>query len=186
MANSSLEQIVANTQSALDTLYSVTGISLNSLEKLSFHNLENARSVLEAQLDSGRQLLGARNLREASPINGVLSQPSIEKNIAYLRGIYDISAATQDELIKLFERSHSALNNSISSQLDWYSKSPANSDLAVAAVKSAISAANSAFENANKAVRHVANITEASVNAAASSTSRAVDAANSSNRKKAA
>jgi phasin family protein len=186
MANYSLEQIAANNKSALDTLHAFATVSLNSLEKLSFHNLESTRNALEEQLDSSKSWLGAKNLHEAFSVSGVLSQPQIEKNIAYLRGIYDISTAAQDELIKLFERGHSELNKSITSHLDWYSKSPANSEFAVAAVKSAISAANSAFENTNKTVRQVANIAEASVNAASSATSRAVDAANSSSRKKAA
>lgn len=186
MANYSLEQIVANNKSALDTLYTIANISLNNLEKLSFHNLASARSALEDQLDNSKNWLDAKNLHDLFSINDALTQPQIEKNIAYLRAIYDISSATQNEFVKLFERNHGELNKSLSSHLDWYAKSPANSDLAIAAVKSAISAANSAFENANKTVRQVANIAEASVNAASNASSRTIDATNSSSRKKAA
>ena len=74
------------------------------------------------------------------------------------------------------EGQHAELNDTVSSLLDGYAKSSDNSGAAVAAVKSAISAANSAFANANKAARQVAGITGAGVSA----TVQAIGAANQS------
>jgi len=53
---------------------------------------------------------------------------------------------------------------------------PAGSDVAVAAVKSAIAAANSAYDSMNKAAKQVAEIAEANVAAATSATVKAVGA----------
>ena len=181
MAHSSLDTVVANQKAAFDHFASLAGLTLNSIEKLASHQLSNARRALVQQVDRSKEALDAKNLQQIFSLQDFLAQSPVEHGIAYYRGIYDISAEAQDEYIKLLERSHGELNKTISSILDWYSKSSANSDLAVAAVKSALSAANSAFENANKAVRQVANVAEASVSA----TARAVDVA-SAPRKKAA
>jgi len=186
MANSSIEHLTAASAASLETLQSAINISLNSLEKLASHQLSSTRNVLLEQLDGVRSLLDAKSPQQAFSLNGAQFQPQIEQAIAYYRGLHDISATTQEEYVKWLEQGHAELNKSLSSALDWYAKSAGNSELAVTAVKSAISAANSAFENANKAARQVANITEASVSAASKATSRAVEAVNSSTRRKAA
>lgn len=187
MANSS-EQWVAASQAALDSVYSAFGISLGSLEKLASHHLSSTRNSLLEQQEHTRQLLGVKDPQEAFALQRSHAQPQVEKAVAYFRGLYDISAETQEAFAKLLEARQAELIQTLGSALDGYGKSAGNADLAVAAVKSAISAANSAFENAHKAARQVADITEAGVNAAASATVRAVGASSpgAATRKKAA
>ena len=68
--------------------------------------------------------------------------------------------------------------------LDKASKSaPAGSDVAVAAVKSAIAAATSAFDNMNKAAKQVSEIAEANVAAATNATVKAVGSSAGSKKK---
>lgn len=186
MPQSSFDHLIANQKSALDSLYRLSNISLNTGEKIVQHHLAIARDALDGQLEHHKSALAAKDLNQLLSIGASLAKPQVEQGVSYYRGLYDIQASAQDEFIKLVEHSNGELNKSISSVLDWYSQSSGNSDLAVAAVKSAISAANSAFENANKTVRQVANIAEASVNAATSATVRAVDSVQPSQRKKAA
>lgn len=175
MANSS-EQWVAASQAAVDSVYSAFGISLSGFEKLAAHTLSGARNGLLEQLEFSRQLLGVKDPQEAFALQRGHAQPQIEKAVAYLRGLYDISTETQEAFAKLLEARQAELLQTLGSALDGYGKSAGNAELAVAAVKSAISAANSAFENAHKAARQVADITEAGVAAAASATVRAVGA----------
>lgn len=186
MPQSAFDSLVANQKSALDTLFRFSNISLNTTEKIARHHLSTARNALDAQLEHHQSALAAKGLNQLLSLGTSFAKPQVEQGASYYRGLYDIHASAQDDYIKLFEHGHEELNKSISSLLDWYSQSSGNSDLAVAAVKSAISAANSAFENANKTVRQVANIAEASVNAATSATVRAVDSVQSAPRKKAA
>lgn len=186
MALSSFDSIIANQKSALDTLYRLTNISLNTTEKIVQHHLSVARDAFATQLEHHKSALEAGDLNQRLSIGTSFAKPQVEQAVGYHRGLFDIHASAQDDYIKLFEHSHGDLNKSVSALLDWYSQSSGNSDLAVAAVKSAISAANSAFENANKTVRQVANIAEASVNAATSATVRAVDSVQVAPRKKAA
>jgi phasin family protein len=179
------EKLIAVSKTNIDTLYSFLTISLESIEKLSSHHLSALREVAQEQLDSTHRLLESKSLSDVSSLQGGFGFPQFEQVAAYQRGIVDISSGTQEHLIKLLERQQAEFNKAISLLLDGYAKSSANSEVAVAAVKSAISAANSAFENANKAARQVANITEAGLSAASSATVRAVSSTSPA-RKKAA
>ncbi len=184
MANASLETVVSGQKAILDTLHSFADISLSSFGKIASHHLASSRRAVEQHIEQGKAILDSKDIQGALALSGNLVQPHIDNGIDYLRGVHDISNEAQEQYISLIERSHGELNESISSVLDWYSKS-AHTDVAVAAVRSAVSAANSAFENAHKTARQVANIADASVKAATSATSRAIDASTPS-RKKAA
>jgi phasin family protein len=168
------EQLISANVAAFDTLLSLVNTSLNSSEKITALNLASVRSAIGEQIEATKQVLVAKDLHQSFAIHGSLLQSQIEKSIANARSFYEISAGVQDELTKLLESKHAELNNSVSSLLDLYAKSSSNSAVTVTAVKSAISAANSAFENAHKAARQFADITDASVTAATNATARAV------------
>ena len=181
---SSPEQLVAAQKATFDTLFAVFNSTLDSAEKLASLNVSSTRAAVEDQISSAKALLGAKDLQEVLALQGSLAQPQVEKAIAYARSVYEISSTAQEELVKRLELHQSEVNKSVTSLLDSYSRSaPGGSQVAVAAFKSAISAANPPFENATKAARHVANITEASVDAASSATVRAVGAATPAKRK---
>lgn len=183
MANPSLESFTEAGKAGLETLKSVINISLSGVEQLASHHLSSTRDSLLDQVESSRQLLGSKDPQQALGLLGAHLQPQAERSIAYFRRLYEISAGSHEQYVKLLEQGHAELNKSVSAILDNYAKSSGNSELAISAVKSAISAANSAFENANKAARQVADITEASVSAASKATTRAVEAANPARRK---
>jgi phasin family protein len=182
---SSPEQVVAAQKASFDTAFSVFNNALDSAEKLASLNISSARTALEDQISGAKSLLGAKDLHEVLSVQSSLLQPQIEKSIAYARRVYEISSEVQEQLVKRLELHQSEVNKSVSSLLESYSKNApsGSSQVAVAAVKSAFSAANTAFENVNKAARQVANITEASVDAATSATVRAVGAASPAKKK---
>ena len=100
------------------------------------------------------------------------------------RSVYEISAQTQEEFSKMLESQFGDFQKQVAGLLDKAAKSaPAGSDVAVAAVKSAIAAANSAFDNMNKAAKQVASIAEANVAAATNATVKAVSASAPSKKK---
>lgn len=180
------EHVTAVHKAWFDTLLAIFDNALNSAEKLASLNISSARAALEDQISGAKSLLGAKDLQEALSLQGDLVQPQIEKAIAYSRSLYEISSDVQEQLGKHLELHLSEVNKSITAVLDLYSKSsPGHSEVAVTAVKSAISAANTAYGHVNKVARQIANVTEASVDAATSSTVRAV-AATTPAKKKAA
>jgi phasin family protein len=170
-----LEQFSASRNAAIDELNIAIDASLNSLGKLSRHQLEHLRS-----------LLSAKDAYEFNRIPSDFAQPAIERNIAYFRGLYDISSETLSAFTALGEQQQERVHQSISSLLDNYTKSNTHHEAAIAAVRSAVTAANTVFSNANRAARQVVEITDASVNATTSATARAASAAASQPRKKAA
>ena len=117
-------------------------------------------------------------MQELVNLQAALAQPLVEKAVAYNRSVYEIASQSQEEFSKMFEAQVAELNKNLAAALDKAAKSaPAGSDVAVAAVKSAIAAANSAYDSVSKAAKQVAEIAEANVAAATNATVKAVAAA---------
>ena len=185
MITTSPEQFATANKAAVDSMLSLANTALASAERIAALNLNTARSVLEDSVSGAKAIMGAKDAQEALTIQASLAQPNVEKAVAYSRSVYEISAQTQEEITKMLEAQFGDFQKQIASLLDKASKSaPAGSDVAVAAVKSAIAAATSAFDNMNKAAKQVAEITEANVAAATNATVKAVGATTAAAGKK--
>lgn len=172
------EQIAGANKANVETLLTVANTAFASAERLAALNLNTARTLLEDSVNTAKTLLAAKDVQELVSLQATLAQPAFEKAVAYSRSIYEIASQTQDEFSKIFDSQYVELNRNVSSALDKAAKSaPAGSDVAVAAVKSAIAAANSAYETLNKAAKQVSELAEANVAAATSATVKAVGAA---------
>lgn len=171
------EQFAAANKATVDSLLSLANTALASAERVAALNLHTARALIEDGMSNTKALLGAKDVQEAMSVQASLAQPNVEKAVAYSRSVYEISAQTQEEISKIVESQFTEFNKSVATLLDKAAKSaPAGSDVAVAAVKSAIAAANSAFDSMNKAAKQVAEIAEANVAAATNATVQAVGA----------
>lgn len=171
------EQFAASNKAAVETLLTLANAAFGSAERLAALNLNTARSFLEDSVTNAKTLLAAKDIQELANLQASLSQPMLEKSIAYARSVYEISTQSQEEISKVLEGQVSELNKNVAAALDKAAKSaPAGSDVAVAAVKSAIAAANSAYDSVSKAAKQVAEIAEANVAAATSATVKAVSA----------
>ena len=178
MITTSPEQFATANKAAVDSMLSLANTALASAERIAALNLNTARSVMEDSVSGAKALMGAKDVQEAMSIQASLAQPNVEKAVAYSRSVYAISAQTQEELSKMIEAQFGDFQKTVASLLDKAAKSaPAGSDVAVAAVKSAIAAANSAFDNMNKAAKQAAAVAEASVSAATEATMKAANVA---------
>jgi hypothetical protein len=118
--------------------------------------------------------MGAKDPQEALSIQASLTQPNIEKAVAYSKSIYEISTETQEQLVKMVEAQFGDFQKNVASMLEKAAKSaPAGSDVAVAAVQSAIAAANSAFDNMRKTAKQVTDLAQTNMAAATSATAKA-------------
>jgi phasin family protein len=168
------EQFAAANKAAVDSLLSVANTALASAERIANLNLETARSVVEDSVSGTKALLGAKDAKEALSIQASLAQPNVEKAVAYSRSIYEISAQTQEEISKLVEAQFGDFQKTVNGLLEKAAKSaPAGSDVAVAAVQSAIAAANSAFDNMRQAAKQVTDIAQNNLTAVTSATAKA-------------
>jgi phasin family protein len=172
------EQISSTSKASIESLMTIANTAFASAERLAALNLNTARNLLEDTVSSAKALMGAKDVQELMNIQASLAQPTVEKAVAYSRSVYEIASQTQEELTKVFEAQFAEANKTMTSALDKAVKNaPAGSDVAVAAVKSAIAAANSAYDSMTKAAKQVAEIAEANVAAATSATVKAVGAA---------
>jgi phasin family protein len=169
------EQFAAANKAAVDSLLSVANTALASAERIATLNLETARSVLEDSVSNAKAIMGAKDPQEALSIQASLAKPNVEKAVAYGKSVYEISAETQEQLAKMVEAQFGDFQKNVAAMLEKAAKSaPAGSDVAVAAVQSAIAAANSAFDNMRKAAQQVTEMAQSNIAAATSATAKAV------------
>lgn len=179
MSYAAPEQFAAANKANVETALTLANTAFASAERLAALNLNTARNLLEDAVASAKAVLGVKDIQELVSLQATLAQPAVEKAVAYSRSIYEIASQTQEEVAKLIEAQFAEVNKNVAVALDQAAKTaPAGSDVAVAAVKSAIAAANSAYDNLSKAAKQVAEIAEANVAAATTATVKAV-AANS-------
>jgi len=171
------EQFSTANKANVESMLSFANTAFASAERIAALNLNMARTLLEDSVASAKSLMGAKDAQELMSLQTNLAQPALDKAISYSRNLYEIATQTQEEFGKIFESQFAEVNKNVASALDKAAKNaPAGSDVAVAAVKSAIAAANSAYDTMTKAAKQVAEITEANVAAATSATVKAVGA----------
>ena len=161
------EQIQAAGKANVEALLAVANAQFAAFEKLANINAGAVKSAFEDSIANTRALLGAKDVQEFVTLQNGFAQPAIEKAIAYSKSVYEVATEANAELSKVAERRVSEWNENFANLLDKVSKNaPAGSDVAVAAVKSMLAAANSAYDNLTKVARQATEMAEANVAAA--------------------
>jgi len=172
------EQILASNQASIETLQTLATSAFANIERLTALNLNTARSVMEDSVASTRALLAIKDVKELAALQASLAQPVVEKAVTYARNVYEITSQSQEDASKLLEEQLAEINKTVATALDQAAKSaPAGSDVAVTAMRSAIAAANSAYDSMSKAAKQVSDLAEANVTAATEATVKAVSSA---------
>jgi len=161
------EQIQAAGKANVESMLSLAATQFAAFEKLATLNANAVKSVFEDSLSNTRALFGAKDVQEFVALQNTLATPAIEKAMAYSKSVYEVATETNAELSTMAEKRVAEWNENFSSMLDKAVKNaPAGSDVAVAAVKSMIAAANSAYDNMTKVAKQATEIAEANVSAA--------------------
>lgn len=175
--NATHDQIEIADKANAEALLSIGNAAFAGAERLAALNLSTARALLEDSIANAKAMLAVKDVKDLISIQTALAQPTVEKAVAYSRSLYEITSETQEELSKVMGTQASDLGRNVVSALDKAVKYAPQSDSAVSAVKSAIVAANSAYDSMTKAARQVAEIAEANVAAATSATVKAIGSA---------
>jgi phasin family protein len=171
------EQIVNVQKSNVETLFSLTGTAFEGIERLVELNLQVAKSVIAEAAANTKAALSAKDAQELLALQSSLLQPAAEKAAAYSRQVYEIAAATGAEVSRVAEATGAEAQAKFMAIVDTAVKNaPAGSENAVALVKSAVAAANNAFESVQKAGKQAAEVAEANFNAMSSTAVRATKA----------
>jgi len=161
------EQLMALNKANLEAAVRFAGIALEGAERMFELQLKAAKSAFADGVQQAKTLAEVKDPQEFAQLRNTLVQPSLEKATSYVKSVYDVAAATQSEINKLVEEQVSEYNKQVVTALDKLVKTaPAGSEVAVAAVKSAISAVNSTYDNLSKSAKQFAEMTQANVEAA--------------------
>jgi phasin family protein len=164
------EQIQAANKANVETFLAVANAQFAAFEKLASLQANAVKTAFEDSIANTRALLGAKDVQEFVNLQSAFAQPAIEKALSYSKGVYEVATGANAELSKVAERRVAEWNENFVTLLDKVSKNaPAGSDVAVAAVKSMLAAANSAYDNLNKVAKQATEIAEANVAAATDS-----------------
>jgi phasin family protein len=161
------EQLVAFNKANLEAAVRMAGIALEGAERLLDVQLKAAKAAFAESVQQAKAFSEVKDVNEFMQLKN-MNQASLEKATSYAKSVYDVAAATQSEIGKLVEEQVGEFNKHVVTALDRMVKTaPAGSEVAVAAVKTAISAVNSAYDNLAKASKQFAEMSHANVEAMA-------------------
>ena len=176
------EQLLAAQKANVETLFGLTSKAFEGVEKLVELNITASKAALTEAADTAQAVLSVKDVQELMALQAGLLQPLAEKTASYSRHLYDIASGTGTEFSKVAEAKASEAQKNFASMVDAAAKNaPAGSETAVAVMKSAVSAANNAFESVQKAVKQATDAAEANFNAMATT---AADAAKTATPRK--
>ncbi|CAN7329792.1 phasin family protein [Polaromonas sp. LjRoot131] len=164
------EQVLASHKANIETLFGLTHKAFEGVEKLVELNVQATKAALAETANHTQAVMGVKDAQELMALQAGLVQPLAEKTAAYSRHLYDIASAAGAELGKTFEGQAADAQKKFVGLVDNAAKNaPAGSETAVAVLKSAVAAANNAFESVQKAVKQASDIAEANFNTVAAS-----------------
>ena len=160
-----IEQMTAAQKENITTTVALAGIAASTAEKAMDLNVAAVKSAMATVAENGKTIADAKDVQSVTAMQSQFAQPAFEAFASYLKDSYDIMSEAQNELGKLVEAKMTEVNKVIVSGLDQAEKNaPAGSDMAGAAMKSAIAAANQTYDAFAKAGKQVQEVTTATVN----------------------
>ena len=181
---SNAEQLLATHKANIATLFDLGQKAFEGVEKVLELNLQVAKTTFEEASEHAKAILAVKDAQELLALQTSLLQPSAEKAAAYGRHLYDIASSTSSEVSKLAEAQLADAQKKFVSAVDTAVKNaPAGTENAVVLVKSAVAAANNAFDSVHKAAKQAADVAEANFQAITNTAVKATQAASKGSRK---
>jgi phasin family protein len=167
-------QFAATNKAHLDTLLSFSAKVFEGVEQLTALNLQVVKSSLDEAAEFSLAAVSVKDPQSLLALQAGALQPAAEKAAAYGRQVYDIVATTKSEIEKVAAEQASGLQNSFITAIDAATKNaPEGSGSGIALFKSAMAAANNAFDGLQKATRQTTEAAEANYTAVTSSVVKA-------------
>jgi phasin family protein len=177
------EQLIAAHKTNVETLFGLTSKAFEGVEKLVELNLQVAKSALGEAAENTKAALSVKDAQELLALQASLLQPAAEKAASYGRYLYDIATSTNADISKAAEAQAAEAQKKFMALVDTTVKNaPAGTENAVALVKSAVAAANNAYESLHKAAKQAADVAEANFQAVTSTAVKATQSASKTKR----
>jgi phasin family protein len=161
------DQMVAMHKAALESFQAVAAKSFAGMEKLAELNLAATKSTMEESAETMKALFEVRDAKAFADFAAASAQPAADKMTAYAKHVYEITNDVGTEITRLVEKQLTEGNKQLHAAIDAMAKNaPAGSEGVVTFMKSAVSAANTAYDQVNKATKQVVELAEANMVAA--------------------
>jgi phasin family protein len=168
------EQIVTAHKANVETLFGLSGLAFEGIEKLVELNIQVAKTAMTEASETTKAALSVKDPQELIALQASLLQPAAEKAAAYSRHVYEIAASTGTEVNRVAEATAADAQAKFMAVVDSAVKNaPAGTENAVALVKSAVAAASNAFESVQKATKQAAEVADANFQAMSTTAVRA-------------
>ena len=172
------EQAIASQKANIEILFGLTNKAFEGVEKLIELNLQVAKTALSEAADTANAALSVKDAQELMALQASLLQPAAEKASAYSRHIYEIATATNSDVAKVAEANVADAQKKFVNLIETATKNaPAGSENVVAFVRSAVAAANNAFDGVQKATKQATEVAEANFHAITATATKAVQSA---------
>lgn len=167
------DQFIESQKTSLKTLNDLSLKAFEGVEKLIDLNVQAAKSALIESHEHAQALLSVKDVQEFLALQSGVVEPLAEKVAAYNRHLYDIASGVSNEFSKAYEARVAEGQAQFTAFIEDAAKNaPAGSESAVALFKSAVDAANNAFDSVQKAAKQASDIAEANINAAAANATK--------------
>ena len=143
-----IDQFTAANEAAINQFAYFSQLTLANVERFAELSLGVARESVEQATAHAQALAGAKDVHEVIAINSTAVEPVLKRAYAYSRTAYDSASETNNEVKKVFEKQAAEYNRAAVAALEEAFKyAPAGSETLVENVKTAMAAAQSAYNN---------------------------------------
>ena len=169
------EDVTSQAKSNFEQALKFTQTATEATEKLFDLNVQTAKAASADAVSQIKALTSVKDVQELTSLQTTFAQANAEKAAGYARAVYGWATETQAQVSKLFETQVVEINKNVVEAIDRAAKSaPSGSEFAFAAIKSALTAANQAYDVMSKAGKQVAAYTETTLSTAATGTGSSI------------
>ena len=163
--NFSNDQLIATQKSNLEAFTGLAEKAFASFEKVVELNMAASKALLGESLSNLQAMMEVKDAQALMALQTSLVQPMNEKAASYSRHLYDIVSGAGADLTQTLEASTAESQKAVTELLETSLKNaPAGSEAAVAVIKSAMTAGNSAVETAQKSAKQALKAVDTSIN----------------------
>ncbi|MDQ3060448.1 MAG: phasin family protein [Pseudomonadota bacterium] len=172
--NYSNEQFIATQKNSVQALAGLSEKAFASFEKLVELNMAASKAILSESISNLQALASAKDVQAVLALQSGLFQPVADKAASYSRHLQEIISGASADFSKAFESTTAESQKSVTSFLEnSLNSAPAGSEAAVAVIKSAMTAGNTAVESAQKAAKQAVKLVESNITTVTSAAQKA-------------
>ena len=143
-----IDQLSAANEAALSQFTHFAQLSLVNLEKFAQLGLAATRASVEQATAHAQALASAKDVHEVIALNSAALEPAMKRAYAYSRTAYESAAEANTEVKRVIEAQSAEYNRAAVAALEEaFKNAPAGSESVVENMKTAIAAAQSAYNN---------------------------------------